>query len=71
MPTLCQYHDCRLPDNNGFVQVGNLTSSGWTLTQVNVDPQMGTGLAPQLFYLVGLEDQINLYERLLSPLDSY
>ena len=50
-------------DSNGFVQVANLTSSGWILTQVNLDPQMGTGLALQPFYRVGLEDQINLYHQ--------
>ena len=50
-------------DENGFVQIGNLTSGGWTLTQLGsaLDPEIGTGLALQPFYLSGLEDQINLY----------
>jgi hypothetical protein len=50
-------------DENGFVQVANLTTGGWTLTQVNLDPLMGTGLALQPFYRLGLEDQINLYHQ--------
>jgi len=52
-------------DENGFVQIGNLISSGWTLTQLGpaLDPEMGTGLALQPFYLGGSEDQINLYHQ--------
>ena len=52
-------------DENGFVQIGNLTSNGWTLRQLGaaLDPEMGTGLALQPFYLSGLEDQINLYHQ--------
>jgi len=50
-------------DENGFVQVANLTTGGWTLTQVNLDPLIGTGLALQPFYRLGLEDQINLYHQ--------
>ncbi|CAD6571477.1 MAG: hypothetical protein ASARMPRED_004609 [Alectoria sarmentosa] len=52
-------------DENGFVQIGNLTSDGWTLTQLGsaLDPEMGTGLALQPFYLTGAEDQINLYHQ--------
>ena len=52
-------------DENGFVQVGNLTSGGWTLTQLGsaLDPEMGTGLALQPFYLNGSMDQINLYHQ--------
>ena len=50
-------------DVNGFVQVANLTAGGWTLTQVNLDPLMGTGLALQPFYTSGLEDRINLYHQ--------
>ena len=45
------------------MQVGNLTASGWTLTPVNLNPLMGTGLALQPFYLVGMEDQVNLYHQ--------
>ena len=52
-------------DQNGFVQIGNLTSDGWTLTQLGsaLDPEMGTGLALQPFYLSGSADQINLYHQ--------
>jgi hypothetical protein len=50
-------------DSNGFVQVANLTSSGWILTQVNFNPHLGTGLALQPFYLASMEDQINLYHQ--------
>lgn len=52
-------------DENGFVQIGNLTSGGWTLTQLGsaLDPAIGTGLALQPFYLTGSEDQINLYHQ--------
>ena len=52
-------------DENGFVQIGNLTSDGWTFTQLGsaLDPEIGTGLALQPFYLNGSEDQINLYHQ--------
>lgn len=52
-------------DENGFVQIGNLTSGGWTLNQLGsaLDPEMGTGLALQPFYINGSEDQINLYHQ--------
>ena len=52
-------------DENGFVQVGNLTSGGWTLTQLGsaLDPEIGTGLALQPFYYSGSTDQINLYHQ--------
>jgi len=50
-------------DSNGFVQVANLTSSGWVLTQVNVNPQLATGLALQPFYWAGFEDQIDLFHQ--------
>lgn len=52
-------------DKNGSVQVGNLTSSGWTLTQLGpaLDPEIGTGLALQPFNVPGSEDQINLYHQ--------
>lgn len=66
------YNQCRLcanttiiafQDKNGFVQIGNHTSGGWTLTQLGpaLEPQMGTGLALQPFYRNGAADQINLY----------
>lgn len=50
-------------DENGFVQIGNLTSDGWMLTQLGsvLDPELGTGLALQPFYIPGSEDRINLY----------
>ena len=52
-------------DENGFVQIGNLTSAGWILTQLGsaLDPAMGTGLALQPFYFSGREDQINVYHQ--------
>ena len=42
-------------DENGFIQIGNLTSNRWTLGQMGaaLDPGMGTGLALQPFYLRG------------------
>ena len=68
------YNQCKLcanttiiafQDENGFVQIGNLTSGGWTLTQLGpaLRPEMGTGLALQPFYRNGLEDQINLFHQ--------
>lgn len=50
-------------DENGFVQIGNSTSGGWTLTQLGQDlePALGTGLALQPFYRTGQVDQVNLY----------
>ena len=52
-------------DENGFVQIGNLTSDGWSLTQLGptLSPEPGMGLALQPFYRQGLEDQINLYHQ--------
>ena len=49
------YYQCRgcpsttiiaFQDTNGFVQIGNLTSRGWTLIQLGptLDPAMGTAL---------------------------
>lgn len=68
------YNQCRLcanttiiafQDKNGFVQIGNLTSDGWILTQLGsaLDPEIGTGLALQPFYRNGSKDQINLYHQ--------
>lgn len=68
------YDQCRLcanttliafQDENGYVQIGNFTSAGWTLTQLGaaLRPIMGTGLALQTFYRKGLRDQINLYHQ--------
>lgn len=50
-------------DENGFVQIGNLTSDGWTLTQLGqqLEPELGTGLALLPVYHSNLKDQINLY----------
>lgn len=56
-------------DVNGFVQVANMTASGWVLTQVNVNAVVGTGLAMQPQYLGSsgssgmVADQINLYHQ--------
>ena len=50
-------------DINGFIQLGNLTADGWTLTQVNDDSIMGTGLALQPFYNAGTSDAIDLYNQ--------
>jgi hypothetical protein len=64
------YHQCPLCSNttvmayqdiNSFVQFANLTTSGWELTQLNVDPVANTGLALQPFLRTSIEDQINLY----------
>lgn len=66
------YNQCRLcanttiiafQDTNGFFQIGNLTSDGWTLEQLGPDlePEIGTALALQPFYRSGSEDRINLY----------
>lgn len=68
------YNQCRLcanttiiafQDKNGFIQIGNLSSGGWALTQLGpaLDPGIGTGLALQPFYLNGSADQINLYHQ--------
>lgn len=62
-----QCHDCAnttilaYQDVNGFVQVANKSSSGWTSKQLRLDAYTGTGLALQPFYLPELQDQINLY----------
>ena len=52
-------------DVNRLVQIGNLTSDGWTLTQLGsaLDPEIGTGLALQPFYFSGSQDWINLYHQ--------
>ncbi|KAF7889968.1 uncharacterized protein EAF02_002383 [Botrytis sinoallii] len=64
------YWQCRLCSNttiiafqdaNNKMQVGNLTASGWDLTQIMVDVVDNTGLALQPFYRLGEADQINLY----------
>ncbi|KAJ8067294.1 hypothetical protein OCU04_004652 [Sclerotinia nivalis] len=48
-------------DVNNRIQVGNLTSTGWVLTQINVDVVDNTGLALQPFYRLNQAHQINLY----------
>lgn len=48
-------------DINGFIQIANQTSSGWSLTQLNLGPVIGTGLALHPFFRLGYEDQINLF----------
>ncbi|MCJ1429656.1 hypothetical protein MMC29_007571 [Sticta canariensis] len=64
------YHWCRFcanttliafQDENGFVQIGNLTSRGWTFNQLGqaLEPVIGTGLALQSFR--GGEHSIDLY----------
>ncbi|KAE8440490.1 hypothetical protein EG329_007423 [Mollisiaceae sp. DMI_Dod_QoI] len=69
------YHQCLLcsnttvmvyQDTNGFVQFANLTTSGWELTQLSVNPVANTGLALQPFPRTGTEDQINLYYQMSS-----
>ncbi|MCJ1426443.1 hypothetical protein MMC29_004346 [Sticta canariensis] len=63
------HHWCRLcanntiiafQDENGFVQIGNFTSSGWTLNQLgqSLEPVIGTGLALQYTHP---QNQINLF----------
>ncbi|KAM3075298.1 hypothetical protein ACMFMG_007260 [Clarireedia jacksonii] len=48
-------------DENYALQFGNLTSSGWTLTQIKVDVVQNTGLSLQPFPRNSQADQINLY----------
>jgi hypothetical protein len=64
------YNQCALCSNtvllayqdiNEIIQVANQTSSGWTLTQLNLGPVTGTGLALHPFFRAGFEDQINLF----------
>lgn len=64
------YHQCArcanttiiaYQDINNLVQIGNETSDGWTVKQVNLNPIKRTGLALQPFYRAGIVDQINLY----------
>lgn len=52
-------------DENGLVQVGNLTSDGWILTQLgsSLDPQMGTGIALHPLYLNNSNYQINIFHQ--------
>jgi hypothetical protein len=66
------YNQCRLcanttiiafQDSNGFIQTANKTASGWTLSQLDITPVEGTGLALQPFYLANQVDQINLYHQ--------
>lgn len=50
-------------DPNGFVQIANSTSTGWTLTQLGDDtqPEMGTAFALYPSYLSNEPDQVNLF----------
>jgi hypothetical protein len=48
-------------DENFTLQFGNLTSSGWTLTQIDVEVVENTGLSLQPFPRDSQPDQINLY----------
>lgn len=50
-------------DENGFVQIGNFTSNGWTLNQLgqDIEPASGTAFALLPFYISGWADRINLY----------
>ncbi|MCJ1429344.1 hypothetical protein MMC29_007257, partial [Sticta canariensis] len=50
-------------DENGFIQIGNLTSRGWTLNQLDqaLEPVMGTGLALKPSYVSAGEDVISLH----------
>lgn len=50
-------------DQNWNMQVANLTSNGWSLTQLSLDPIKRTGFALQHFYINNSEDQINLYHQ--------
>lgn len=69
------YHQCLLcvnttvmvfQDINDYVQFANLTTAGWTLIQLAVDPVNKTGLALQPFFRSGIEDQINLHYQNLN-----
>ena len=66
------YHQCRFcsnttviafQDQKGNVQIGNLSSAGWTLTQLELNLQLPTGLALQSQLISGQADQINLYHQ--------
>ncbi|PQE32932.1 fungal fucose-specific lectin protein [Rutstroemia sp. NJR-2017a WRK4] len=66
------YWQCRLcsngtvivfQDENYALQFGNLTSSGWVLTQIDVDVVENTGLSLQPFPRNSQADQINIYHQ--------
>ncbi|PQE04903.1 hypothetical protein CJF30_00004683 [Rutstroemia sp. NJR-2017a BBW] len=66
------YWQCRLcsngtvivfQDENYALQFGNLTSSGWALTQIDVDVVENTGLSLQPFPRNSQADQINIYHQ--------
>jgi hypothetical protein len=66
------YWQCRLcsngtvivfQDENYALQFGNLTSSGWALTQIDVDVVENTGLSLQPFPRNNQADQINIYHQ--------
>lgn len=52
-------------DQNGFVQIANYTSAGWTLSQLgpDLDPLSGTGLALLQYRDPSLQDHINLFHQ--------
>lgn len=64
------YHQCAncsnntiiaYQDVNGFVQIGNRTSDGWILTQVDINPINNTGLALALEITSGLPKFVDIY----------
>ena len=64
------YHQCAkcsnntiiaFQDVNGFVQVGNRTSNGWILTQVDVGAVNNTGLALGTVTVAAVPRRISLY----------
>ena len=50
-------------DKNGALKIGNLTSQGWSFTQLgsSFDFKLGTGLALQPFARAGKIDQVDLF----------
>lgn len=64
------YHQCARCSNNtviayqdlnGFLQIGNRTSDGWILTQIDANPIDNTGLALALVVALGLPKNICVY----------
>lgn len=66
------YYQCRgcpnstiiaFQDTNGFVQIGNLTSRGWTLMQLGpvLDPAIGTALTLTPIRHKEAYDMIDIY----------
>lgn len=50
-------------DENGFVQMAKFENSGWTLSQLDVDPVRRTGLALQPSYKANQADKLMLFHQ--------